>query len=667
MASRPLARCRHEALRPRPRPSSQAGIWITDQILNEVLEEYNHGSRTQCRYLNSLPGPLENRRRIGRRNLTGYLPTSGPSSSLPQFELLHAPRTWHWEPPTTSALREEARRSGKTRPWNLSRLSNAFLDWLEDVEPPIPFLTPPAEVITPQEALPKTLRSDTTSPLVQLRAAICSYDEVSWPILDHLIAQYIWSLGRDIRIGSATTNTIISAMDPLDVKAKAHVTNPELEWTVISNVRQSVIAAIHDTYEDRPENISDETWIALAQTMSDLIVQREDPKGRLFRKILSIMPENLRTSIPIHSLLNAVESLVIGHANEDPHTTSSLAFAGKYCSTLKKFSSEQTKAIDSHVRCLLCQTHIDATQRLRLSHSWALIKSFHSGAWQHPSAGHATPYELGCDGISNWQLAIGRLVSTGDVEEVTRDMLFDTRGTSAERRWTHTVFTLLEQQPDLIAQLCNVLRETNQLSAFIRIITAPPLRQRQLMAAKLFAKECQDPILSLRINNAIDSEGFVDAKTWNWTAWVSHTEQLLQSPETEVDVLHLLRLTQSSVGHKQIWGKGADDAEAKARFLSQMSQWYMSAAHLNDRQLFRRVEMCLTLQQRLQGSPSLSTLTDLTNVVLRDMEAGRPGRNTRLAWLIGLVEKYQGQEAAEKAKQALNNWKWLNKQQGVGS
>jgi hypothetical protein len=53
-------------------------------------------------------------------------------------------------------------------------------------------------------------------------------------------------------------------------------------------------------------------------------------------------------------------------------------------------------------------------------------------------------------------------------------------------------------------------------------------------------------------------------------------------------------------------------------------------------------------------------LRTITHLLTRDLARGGLGRKTRLMWLLNLIAKHEGPEAAEAAGQALARWRELN-------
>ncbi|RYP87870.1 hypothetical protein DL770_004704 [Monosporascus sp. CRB-9-2] len=82
------------------RPQCDA-IWIPDSMLTSAFVRYCAISRISARHGSSVPGPMENRRRSGRRRM-GELTFGQAQSGVPFWEIGNAVdlTKWTWRPPT---------------------------------------------------------------------------------------------------------------------------------------------------------------------------------------------------------------------------------------------------------------------------------------------------------------------------------------------------------------------------------------------------------------------------------------------------------------------------------------------------------------------------------------------------------------------------------------
>ncbi len=102
------------------------GVWISDGQLAAAFERYCDISRQVRRKASSVPGPLESRRRLGKRQIAD-LNAIHNTHSLPFWALPNAVdmSKWQWEPPTSASEREQRRQ----HPEQLGFLGWSSISW----------------------------------------------------------------------------------------------------------------------------------------------------------------------------------------------------------------------------------------------------------------------------------------------------------------------------------------------------------------------------------------------------------------------------------------------------------------------------------------------------------------------------------------------------------
>ncbi|KJR89438.1 uncharacterized protein SPSK_05937 [Sporothrix schenckii 1099-18] len=179
MAPQPASRCcravrSHLTSSPGASTSATAldGIWITDLVLARAFSHYCRiaappaSTTTTRRFASNVPGPLESRRRLGKRQMTDQLSSQlslGPGGPLlPAWGLPNAPdlREWTWSPPRRAQeLSEQNVVSSRQVQDNSSRgrlresSTSVFPAWLAGFggEQPVPEAASPAESIEPMQ------------------------------------------------------------------------------------------------------------------------------------------------------------------------------------------------------------------------------------------------------------------------------------------------------------------------------------------------------------------------------------------------------------------------------------------------------------------------------------------------------------------------------------
>ncbi|KAL2064821.1 hypothetical protein VTL71DRAFT_3961 [Oculimacula yallundae] len=146
----PAPTCRRALQRQLHTPSDS--IWISDEALSVVFQRFCAVSKTRKRYGSFVPGPLENRRRLGKRRMTlqsnaAPTPVSGVAD-ISRFLFGEVDRTrWQWQAPTSRDTRTEEAPVG-----SLERLGK----WATSLETPSALPNWLVEWGTPSQALPES-------------------------------------------------------------------------------------------------------------------------------------------------------------------------------------------------------------------------------------------------------------------------------------------------------------------------------------------------------------------------------------------------------------------------------------------------------------------------------------------------------------------------------
>ena len=79
--------------------------------------------------------------------------------------------------------------------------------------------------------------------------------------------------------------------------------------------------------------------------------------------------------------------------------------------------------------------------------------------------------------------------------------------------------------------------------------------------------------------------------------------------------------------------------------------------HLSERQAFRQVTQCVRFLEEVTGEVPAPAMAALRKVVTRDLARGEPGRTSRLKWFIDVVERNNGSQAAFDCREELREWR----------
>ncbi len=129
--------------------SPKDSIWISDSLLAAAFDRFCVASKTWQRRFSNLPGPLESRRRLGKRQIGDLGLQSASSAPGWAFETPLNLSKWQWEPPQL-ALELEQRQSGRDKSDTaglFSPLLKSLGQWaaeiVEESPPPLPDISTP--------------------------------------------------------------------------------------------------------------------------------------------------------------------------------------------------------------------------------------------------------------------------------------------------------------------------------------------------------------------------------------------------------------------------------------------------------------------------------------------------------------------------------------------
>lgn len=193
------------------------------------------------------------------------------------------------------------------------------------------------------------------------------------------------------------------------------------------------------------------------------------------------------------------------------------------------------------------------------------------------------------------------------------------------------------------------------------VSTAERLTLRSRLCLTSLAIECRDYKEAYRIwKLARSKSNFCQvATTWRWPSWTPYVEQMIKDPKIGV----------KGVWKVIPWGRQFSDAptpvyakevyETRQALLEDMGEWVLEAHFLSERTTLRELEYCLLTYKKMnRGRLSPRMILCLVRAILRDLEAGRPGRRERLAWMVTLVRDQLGDEEADRVVMLINGWRW---------
>lgn len=668
----------------RPAISQRASaVWITDSMLRQAIEHYHRqfAVPASCRLLSSHFGPLESRRRqLGKRNMTGIMPSSSTYTPPWHFDVAWIPSEWKWEPPTTVEERKK-----KKQAINPSALFDGLISWLEKSDGDKPFIQPPADIAVsnmsnvfageaaaavepPSYDIP--IPTELPQELAVLRASIATLETMNSEALDRLRKLFRRDYLRRMEETVISIEGLRLAMEPLDQATRDKISDPKMADWLIARVRRTLLTGLDVAQEKNPDKAAvRELWTTFASIICSSGGSYQNV--RLFKRMLSLMPDSIKAQIAKDQIFNLTRSFVVAQAASNNLFTHWKATAAQFGQALSMLQPTQLQSLNDDIRVFFSQQEMSQERDRKLLFPWLIAKAYNPittnqefiQSYRRLTACRETDLRH----LQLWQLIVARLKATGAIEGSVHSELTRIEYSSLSQRWIalFSAVQSLSNANSVLAELFNFFKGIDQTDALISALSSLPISRISIDSVRTIATACDDHKLALQLYEALRSrlgQG-EQITTWGWEAWVPYLERIIKDPEitrpVHWEILSLPRLAATAQKATADPEEIAREIQAKMALLDKMGQWYMEASHLNDRQVLRRLQRCASVQRALTRSVSSQVLAQVTEVVTRDLQRGRWGRTTWLQWLLGMVAQKHGDEHASDVLKTIKGWRWM--------
>ncbi|KAM4059676.1 hypothetical protein HRG_002696 [Hirsutella rhossiliensis] len=641
-------------------------------VVRVPVEPCSRRSTSPRRCLNSHAGPLEGRRRMGKRHMTGLMPASSVYPPVWQFDAPPATTIPRWEPPTTPLYRRQ-----KHERLGLSGLLNHFLSWLDHSHAEKPMVPPVAMHVhavdstaqyqaTPEATSPASSSSSQANlEFVHLRSAIWVLENVDENSLQPLFNSCAHSLWHKLQSGELSPNALDTAvLDPLDSATRQRIPTENMADEMVASFRSIVLSALEAVQSEGDKSVDPTLWLSFAQRVCGTKGRRHDIL--LFGKLMRTMPTSLRAQVPPDHIAELARAVVVEHATRDDLAHRWSTQAHSFSRALQELTTTQRQNLDDDMRWFLLRQDRAVRERQILSFSWLIIKAYDTQATTADllkTHVETAPLNTRVSSLNLWHLLAARFIGAGAVESEHSKLLLEAEYESLGQRWTFLVLALMASQKkdESLRELCSFLSSIGEFDTMAQALTERALPVVRIDAVQAIAIACNDHNRALALHDALLSRGGSERMlaSWDWTMWVKYAERIIKDPAMDSwriwDVLHLKRRSSKDRRDRD---ETASDVDAKVQLLDQISQWFMEATHINDRQLLRELEKVIYIQRGLTGTLTRQSLAHLTDLLTRDLSRGRRGRTERLEWLVQLVAQTQGMDKATRVASAIRGWRW---------
>ncbi|KAI0854259.1 hypothetical protein F5Y00DRAFT_222655 [Daldinia vernicosa] len=652
------SRCRRAANR-HIRPQSDS-IWIPEALLAAAFDRYCTKSREIARYGSSVPGPMENRRRMGKRHMVelnpGHLRSASPLWGLENLADL---TQWRWEPPSPPRTRLRQHRDESAQEWTLAR---SMLNWFANKSSPKitwDAQTPLIQVIDiGLSLLFRDLESEATTAERPNFTEFCR----SWK---DFLADSFYS-------GDVVCAVLDGIQQGIDTSRAS--TGQPLEWAVDRiklDLLHATIAGLSSNQVQEHTALDGLFWCDLLQRISELRIN----SVRLFVKAMDCIPEDY---------LNDVSTGVLANLR--------VFFLASAYSKSRSNIIRQTNKIAEPLR------RLDLANHLHMLESGTQYVLMH----RKSTDVYFPRMRLG------WLQLLARLPSVDDRYLVrtmcTLEAGKDTKPLSSREicemylaRWCRSslkdhaklYLTLQQNKNDLkcygyfgmalwetgqfgLAKgLCEFLSQLGReqdimnFAKGMRIFIKSPARPLANIAIGMGNPALAIEILCLYRESKLEGKRKADATNfWDTNVSTETLKALIGSHSSwhhrvlsAVRVKRLLEEQRRRERRIKFISRRKFLKEAKA--VTKTAMAFNISQSISPRQSFTFISKCITYFQSRGTIPPIALRALLHNIT-RDLAEGNPGRITRLRWFLSLVYKHLGHAKMMEIGLALKQWRGYN-------
>ncbi|RGP65632.1 hypothetical protein FLONG3_9135 [Fusarium longipes] len=635
----------------RPVPSSPEGIWVTNAMLARAIERFHHVYPVPRRSLSSCPGPLESRRRLGKRHMTAVVPDSYASPFPWSIELPIDLGKWTWQAPTLP----QDRRHKKVG------LLERFLRSLEDIDcqenPSINTTTiPQTAALSPVEQV-----------LVELSEFLVSFQDVGdGKALYKACEPYLLKVLDMIDDKTISADDLVLSLNPFDETFKSRVPAQVLDY-VLARQWISIIHCIHDN-RIRPtcDVFGGHLWYQCLKTVFQMTPQPLtfdflDELLRLTRQSEKIIldSEDYITLMREHLFFET------SRARQDPSQPISTQALRRNIYLSRMFGVIDSAHMDVYQKlsqsCL--ETSTGTTGRRVMAYHLLLklattpglkIREFTKLVQNAYDTSEWTELEV-------WQFAALRLMNQSQWKLRPEYLQEWSEKPSRLHSWAALIDSAFHRHAKKRKANLRALSFTSdacgQLGTLMKAVRL--LRNHNEIVSDMVKTE-EDPHHALTIWEFYNEDQTTPDKL-PWYIWARHAEAIVMDIDLPADLIWRVADFHPERSLNKLRTPIRQGTVYTMEFLVEIGQLYMKRPDMTTRARLRYIEKVINLGKASRQPMPQSLVQMLAEIILQDLEMGNMGRKTRLEYLVSKVEQFCGKEQAQKVALSIDGWRWTNR------
>ncbi|KAF5019581.1 hypothetical protein F66182_8412 [Fusarium sp. NRRL 66182] len=642
----------------RPVSTLPDGIWVTNAILVRAIERFHHVYQAPYRNLSSCPGPMESRRRLGKRHMTAIIPDSHASPFPWTIELPLNLGEWQWQAPSPAHKRKKRRELKK----NQSGLFERFLGWLEDskYEDGLPIATPlPSQMIA---------RSPVGGSLAKLHAQLAAFDSTGdSEKLYNFCESYLQEVLDMVYARTITTDELVLALDPFDQDFKQRASIEVLE-NVLARQWVRILKAIA---ESRPSEVHNYYSFYFWRACFEVVLQMS-PQTTTFE----FLDELLRTTafyqtfpadeVPYADWIRKHVMLEASRYRPDPSKALSAHVLRRYIYFGRRFDRADAESPASFKRLALSCLKKAGNEEQRRVISYHLLLKFASLA--DLSTAHFLNLSKSYKLAQNWPIEISlQFTAARLIKQVGGNFSIRSLNTWLASSSSSCCAQMIEfahhrEAAKRRANFWCLIQCSQTFGFFHELVESVRFLRKHKTAVGNLIQAVLQPEVALEIWELYNAK-HPAAEKLSWHVWIPHMEALVENPNVPPNIVWRVAnlLPHDSLLTLPVTKEGISN---RMDFLERIGQAYLKRSGLTRRQRFRYVEVVLRMAKPCLGEGLLphSLMQTLTELVVSDLEEGQPGRKARLDYLVEKTNQFYGRQQAARVQTQIDGWRWTIRQ-----
>ncbi len=668
-------------------------VWISDGALSSVFERYCAISKTSVRYGSSLPGPMENRRRLGKRHM-GELSFGQSHTGAPLWEIANTVdlTQWKWQPPTLYGSRRRDRQARRAKPLTFGGMIS---NWLSSPDPGLAEYSqnindlpsevpeqPAAEMSAPQD-VPTMIWDTHADPQelvdqgLNLLLIDMSLDSTlsTTPNFSHFCNAFNWNLSNGrlsdesiCLISRKIRGSLVRTFGPLDEDWKQRRVD-DLKLQLL----RALLAGLSTRLSNGSHPFESSSWNDLLLGISKL---RRNGL-RIFSRAMVHIPKSNLSNVSAGILANLDAYFVAMGRGKDVRNSTLVRQANILSNALWRLDADADANILT--AATLKVSRYVGTEQLnyeQIRSSWLHVLARMPGICQKYLARTCATLEAAKDTRPLTRTEIGRLFiaqchkrKNSNLDDVyfLYQALNDKAGPSHSNRYAILCsrFWTTGQFPH-IRGLCRFLRDLGRTQDLFQLVRGfNDLVQNHATPLVTLAIGIGDPQLAIRISTlyADSVEKDRDREFWGSEFGAQAVKELLTTRSMRTSklfgALGMVRKRRDRVLRSRRRGRSAIPL-SQIEKVARLTELLAAAPYLSNRTSFSLVSLCIHyLRYHNAGLPP-EVIRALIHNVTRDLAEGKVGKTARIIWVLRQASQHTSPLVAWRLKLAIERWRRQN-------